>query len=447
MLKSKKRILVLGGGFAGVDCTRKLEQYFQNRDEIEITLVSDDNFLLFTPMLPQVASGTVTPRHIVMPLRSLCKKSRIYESTVRDIDPISKHVTLEGTPEKRGVRIHYDYLVIALGSETNFFGLKNVEKYSFTMKTLTDALSLRNRLIDMLEQAENETHEELKRHLLSFVIVGGGFAGVETAGEINDFLHDALNYYHNIKKEDINVVIIEALSSILPGFNQKLVEYAHNKLEKNGIKILLDTVVSDFDGKNIIVNKSTKATSAVKSKTIIPSYTLVWAAGITPVDIIKKSVFKTKKGRIIVNEFLELPDFFGVFAIGDCSRFDESTNKSYPPTAQLAEAHAKLVAYNIKQMVSNNEKKKFDYNWKGQSAIIGKRSGIAYVLGCKVTGFWAWLVWINYYLSKMPNLEKRLRVWLDWNIDLFFTRDISRYGFKRKILKEYQELDEVDDVW
>jgi len=447
MLKSKKRILVLGGGFAGVDCTRKLEQYFQNRDEIEITLVSDDNFLLFTPMLPQVASGTVTPRHIVMPLRSLCKKSRIYESTVRDIDPISKHVTLEGTPEKRGVRIHYDYLVIALGSETNFFGLKNVEKYSFTMKTLTDALSLRNRLIDMLEQAENETHEELKRHLLSFVIVGGGFAGVETAGEINDFLHDALNYYHNIKKEDINVVIIEALSSILPGFNQKLVEYAHNKLEKNGIKILLDTVVSDFDGKNIIVNKSTKATSAVKSKTIIPSYTLVWAAGITPVDIIKKSVFKTKKGRIIVNEFLELPDFFGVFAIGDCSRFDESTNKSYPPTAQLAEAHAKLVAYNIKQMVSNNEKKKFDYNWKGQSAIIGKRSGIAYVLGCKVTGFWAWLVWINYYLSKMPNLEKRLRVWLDWNIDLFFTRDISRYGFKRNILKEYQELDEVDDVW
>ena len=447
MLKSKKRILVLGGGFAGVDCTRKLEQYFQNRDEIEITLVSDDNFLLFTPMLPQVASGTVTPRHIVMPLRSLCKKSRIYESTVRDIDPISKHVTLEGTPEKRGVRIHYDYLVIALGSETNFFGLKNVEKYSFTMKTLTDALSLRNRLIDMLEQAENETHEELKRHLLSFVIVGGGFAGVETAGEINDFLHDALNYYHNIKKEDINVVIIEALSSILPGFNQKLVEYAHNKLEKNGIKILLDTVVSDFDGKNIIVNKSTKATSAVKSKTIIPSYTLVWAAGITPVDIIKKSVFKTKKGRIIVNEFLELPDFFGVFAIGDCSRFDEPTNKSYPPTAQLAEAHAKLVAYNIKQMVSNNEKKKFDYNWKGQSAIIGKRSGIAYVLGCKVTGFWAWLVWINYYLSKMPNLEKRLRVWLDWNIDLFFTRDISRYGFKRKILKEYQELDEVDDVW
>ena len=227
-MEPKKRILILGGGFAGVDCTRMLEKYFQNRDEIEITLVSDDNFLLFTPMLPQVASGTVTPRHIVMPLRSLCKKSRIYESVIRDIDPVNKHVTLEGTPEKRGVRIHYDYLVIALGSETNFFGLQNVEKHSFTMKTLADALSLRNRLIDMLEQAENETREELKQHLLTFVVVGGGFAGVETAGEINDFLHDALNYYHNINKVDINVIIIEALSSILPGFNKKLVKFAHN---------------------------------------------------------------------------------------------------------------------------------------------------------------------------------------------------------------------------
>ena len=442
----KKRILVLGGGFAGVDCTRKLERYFQSNYDVEITLVSDDNFLLFTPMLPQVASGTIMPRHIVMPLRSLCEKARIYESAVRDIDPIGKHVTLEGTPEKRGVRIHYDYLIIALGSETNFFGLKNVEKHSFTMKTLADALSLRNRIIDMLEQAENEINEEIKRRLLTFVVVGGGFAGIETAGEINDFLHDALNYYHNIKTDDINVVIIEATSGILPGFNKKLIEYAHNKLEKNGVKILLDTVVSDFDGGNVTINKSTNTTS-MKSETIILSHTLVWAAGITPVEIIKNSVFKTKKGQIITNEFLEVENFSGIFAIGDCSRFSDRINKNYPPTAQLAEAHAKLAAYNIKQMINGNEKKKFEYNWKGQSAIIGKRSGIADVMGGKVTGFLAWLIWINYYLSKMPNFEKRLRVWLDWNIDLFFRRDISRYGFKRNILKEYQELDEVDDVW
>ena len=261
MALTKKRILVLGGGFAGVDCTRKLESYFHSDYDIEITLVSDDNFLLFTPMLPQIVAGTIAPRHIVMPLRALCKKARIYESVVRDIDPVQQHVTLEGTPEKIGVRIHYDYLVIALGSETNFFGLKNVKKHSFRMKTLADAISLRNRLIDMLEQAENEKNPKIKERLLTFVIVGGGFAGVETAGEINDFLHDAVSYYHNTKKEDIHVVLVEAASTILQGFNKRLTEYAHNKLEKNGIKIILENAVTSFDGKNVILNKLSKPSS------------------------------------------------------------------------------------------------------------------------------------------------------------------------------------------
>ena len=438
---------MLGGGFAGVDCTRKLESYFKSNYDIELTLVSDDNFLLFTPMLPQVVAGTITPRHIVMPIRALCKKARIYESVVRDIDPVQQHVTLEGTPEKIGARIHYDYLVIALGSKTNFFGLNDVERNSFTMKTLADAISLRNRIIDMLEQAENEKNSEIKKRLLTFVIVGGGFAGVETAGEINDFLHDAISYYHNTKKEDIQVILVEAASTILQGFNEKLTAYAHKKLEKNGIKILLQNTVTSFDGKNVVINKLSKPSTSNDSKKVIDSHTLVWTAGVTPVEIIQNSIFKIKKGKIIVNEFLEIPNHPGVFAIGDCSQFDDEVNNKFPPTAQLAEAHAKLVAYNIKQAIENKEKKKFEYNWKGQSAIIGKHSGIAEVMGMKITGFWAWILWRNYYLTKMPNIEKRIRVWLDWNIDLFSRIDISRYGFKRDTSKEYRELDEVDDVW
>ena len=438
---------MLGGGFAGVDCTRKLESYFQSNYDIELTLVSDDNFLLFTPMLPQVVAGTITPRHIVMPLRALCKKARIYESVVRDIDPVQQHVTLEGTPEKIGARIHYDYLVIALGSKTNFFGLNDVERNSFTMKTLADAISLRNRIIDMLEQAENEKNSEIKKRLLTFVVVGGGFAGVETAGEINDFLHDAISYYHNTKKEDIQVILVEATSTILQGFNEKLTAYAHNKLEKNGIKILLQNAVTSFDGKNIVINKLSKSSTGNDSKKVIDSHTLVWTAGVTPVEIIQKSIFKVKKGKIIVNEFLEIPDYPEIFAIGDCSQFDDEINNKFPPTAQLAEAHAKLAAYNIKQAIENKEKRKFEYNWKGQSAIIGKHYGIAEVMGMKITGFWAWVLWRNYYLTKMPNLEKRIRVWIDWNIDLFSRIDISRYGFKRDTSMEYRELDEVDDVW
>ena len=440
---AKKRILVLGGGFAGVDCTRKLESYFQSNYDIEITLVSDDNFLLFTPMLPQVVAGTITPRHIVMPLRALCKKARIYESVVRDIDPIQQHVTLEGTPEKIGIRIHYDYLVIALGSKTNFFGLNDVEKNSFTMKTLADAISLRNRIIDMLEQAENEKNTKIKQRLLTFVVVGGGFAGVETAGEINDFLHEAVSYYHNIKRDDVRVMLVEASTTILRGFNENLSKYAYNRLEKNGIKILLQNTVTSFDGKIATIKKLSTSASEV----IIDSHTLIWTAGITPVEIIQNSVFKIKNGKIIVNEFLEIPNHPSIFAIGDCSQFDNEINNKFPPTAQLAEAHAKLAAYNIKQIIENKEKKKFEYKWKGQSAIIGKRYGLAEVMGMKITGFWAWLLWRNYYLTKMPNIEKRIRVWLDWNIDLFSRVDISRYGFKRDASKEYRELDEVDDVW
>jgi len=298
----------LGGGFAGVDCTKKLENYFQSNYDIEITLVSDDNFLLFTPMLPQIVAGTITPRHIVMPLRALCKKARIYESVVRDIDPIQQHVTLEGTPEKIGIRIHYDYLVIALGSKTNFFGLNDVERNSFTMKTLADAISLRNRIIDMLEQAENEKNSKIKQRLLTFVVVGGGFAGVETAGEINDFLNEAISYYHNIKQADVHVILVEAVGTILQGFNESLSEHAHNKLEKNGIKILLQHAVTSFDGKNVIIKKLPSTLSNVKHEAMIDSHTLVWTAGVTPVEIIKNSAFKLKNGKIIVNEFLEIPN-------------------------------------------------------------------------------------------------------------------------------------------
>src|SRR5574337_1294302 len=195
-----KRILVLGGGFAGVECVRKLESYFPNENDIQITLVSGDNFFLFTPMLPQVASGTIETRHIVIPVRTLLKKTKFYEVEVKNIDPYGKTVTLSGTKEKRGISLHYDYLVLALGSQTNFFGMDQLAKLAYSMKTLNDAVVLRNRAIDMLEQADNETNPILKKSLLTFVIVGGGFAGIETAGELMDLLHDARKYYPNIEK-------------------------------------------------------------------------------------------------------------------------------------------------------------------------------------------------------------------------------------------------------
>ena len=447
MAKTKKRVVVLGGGFAGLECIRRLESYFMRDFDIEIVLVSEDNFLLFTPMLPQVASGMIETRHIIMPIRALIEKTIFYEDRIRNIDPFGKIVTLSGTSEKRGISLHYDFLVIALGSQTNFFGLTNVEEHAYTMKTLNDAMILRNRIIDMLEQSENETNPILRKSLLTFVVVGGGFAGIETAGELIDFVLDARKYYPHISKQDIRVVVLEALSSILPGFSEKLAKFAYEKLIQRGIDIRLNTTVTSFDGTEVLVksleNRENKNIEAIQTKT------LVWTAGVTPVDTIKNSIFKTEKGKIIVDEFLEIPDFSGVFAIGDCCQTIEPvTKKPYAPTAQLAEAHGKIAAHNLYALIRNKQKKNFEYKSKGQMAIIGKRSGIASIFGMSIHGFLAWWLWRSVYLSKISRLEKRVRVLLDWTIDLFFDRDISRLKYlKRESSKEYKELDEVDDVW
>ncbi len=451
MARNKKKIVILGGGFAGLECTRKLEEYFKDDSEIEIVLVSEDNFLLFTPMLPQVASGMIETRHIVMPIRTITKKAIFYEGRVKNIDPYGKIVNLWGSGNKRGISLHYDFLIVALGSETNFFGMNDLEKNAFQMKTLNDAVMVRNRIIDMLEQAENEINPILKKSLLTFVIVGGGFAGIETAGEIMDLLLDVRKYYPNIKREDIRVIVLEALPNILPGFTVSLANFAQEKLTDHGIEIKLQTAVTSFDGDEVMIKKLNVDKDKVDESEIssIQSKTVIWTAGVTPVNTIKRSLFKTDRGKIVVDKNLEVIDFPGVFAIGDCALFfDPKTMKPYAPTAQIAEAQAKVAATNLYSIIKNKEKTEFVYESKGQMAIIGKRTGIASFMGMNIHGLLAWILWRNVYLSKIPTWDKRFRVFLDWAADTLFDRDISRLKFmRREPEKEYKVLDEVDDVW
>ena len=452
MVKNKKKIVILGSGFAAVECARQLEAEFGKDPGIELVMIGEDNFLLFTPMLPQVASGMIETRHIVFPIRTICKKTKFYEGRIKNIDPYGKLVTIWGTGDKRSISIHYDFLVVALGSETNFFGMADVEKNAYTMKTLNDAVMLRNRVIDMFEQAENETNPILRKSFLNFVVVGGGFAGIETAGELMDLLLDARKYYPTIHKEDLKVIVLEAMGEILPGFNKKLADFAKKKLIERGIDIQLKKAVTSFDGNEVIIKtldetpKDSIDQSEVES---IITKTLIWTAGVTPVNTIKRSMFKTEKGKLLVNDFLEVTNFPGVFAIGDCALFiDPITNRPVPPTAQIAESQAKMAAKNLISLIQNSEQEKFVYHSKGQMAIIGKRSGIATFLGVNISGFVAWLIWRNVYLSKIPTFDKKTRVLLDWIIDLFFDRDISRLKLmKREAEKEYKLLDEVDDVW
>jgi NADH:ubiquinone reductase (H+-translocating) len=451
-LARKKKIVILGGGFAGVECTRQLESKFGNDPDMELVMVSEDNFLLFTPMLPQVASGMIETRHIVLPIRTICKKTKFYEGRVKNIDPFGKLVNLWGTGDKRSISIHYDFLVVALGSETNFFGMADVEKNAYTMKTLNDAVVLRNRIIDMLEQAENETNPILRKSFLNFVVAGGGFAGIETAGELMDLILDARKHYPTIHKDDLKVVVIEALPMILPGFNEKLAEFAKQKLIERGIDIKLQTAITSFNGNEVTtksIDQNPKDPVDESKVDSIRTKTLIWTAGVTPVNTIKRSMLKTDRGKVIVNDYLEVEGFPGVFAIGDCALFlNPETKRPFPPTAQIAEAQAKTAAKNLTALIKNSEKEKFEYHSKGQMAIIGKRSGIATFLGMNISGFWAWLIWRNVYLSKIPTMDKQIRVFLDWVIDLFFDRDISRLKMmKHEDEKEYKLLDEVDDVW
>ena len=452
MVKNKKKIVILWSGFAAVECAKKLEKEYWDNPEIEIVMIGEDNFLLFTPMLPQVASGMIETRHIVFPIRTICKKTKFYEGRIKNIDPYGKLVTLWGTRDKRGISIDYDFLVIALGCETNFFGMADVEKNAYTMKTLNDAVLLRNRVIDMFEQAENETDPVLRKGMLNFVVVGGGYAGIETAGELLDLLLDIRKYYPSIQKDDVKVIVLEAMGEILGGANKKLADFAKKELIKRGMDIRLKQTVTSFDGNEVMVkslDETPKDSIDQSEKNSIITKTLIWTAGITSVSTIKRSIFKTDKGKIVVNRFLDIKEFPDVFAIGDCALFiDPITNRPLPPTAQIAEAQAKLAAKNLISIINNSQKEEFVYQSKWQLAIIGKRTGIATILGMNISGFLAWLIWRNVYLSKVPTFDKKTRVFLDWMIDLFFDRDVSRLNYiKRETEKEYKLLDEVDDLW
>ena len=440
----RQRVVILGGGFAGVECAKRLQRGLRSNPDVEIVLVSEDNFLLFTPMLPQVASGTIQTRNIVVPIRTIVKKATFYEGRVKDIDPGARRVSLWGTPERPGVILDYDYLVVALGSETNFFGMSDLENNAFQMKTLNDAVTVRNRVIDMLEQANNEKDEDVKRSLLTFVIVGGGFAGIETAGELNDLLNDAIKYYPGIDIRETFVSVLEALPAILPGFSERLAKFAQFRMEREGIQIRLRTAVTGFDGNDVrIKDLNGNVEESIQTKTVI------WTAGVTPVNTIKRSIFKADRGKMLVNEYLEAEGYRGVFAAGDCALcVDPATKKPFAPTAQLAEAQAKRVAGNLSALLNGRKMEPFSYKPRGQMAVIGKRTGIASVFGISLQGMLAWFLWRNIYLSKVPTASKRVRLLLDWLNDALFDRDIARLKFmgKHKV-KEYESLNQVDDFW
>jgi NADH dehydrogenase len=422
------RILILGSGFAGIEVLKRLQRKLRKKNNIDITLVSRDNFLLFTPMLHEVSSGMIEIRHIVTPIRGFCNKANFYEANVQSIDLQNKKVVIthkigkqsEPTPYEQHV-LGYDYLVIALGSEMTFFGMEDIKRHSFAMKSIDDAIVLRNHVINILEQASIEQeNSDLRKSLLTFVVVGGGFGGVETAGELNDFVKETVReFYKNIFMTDIKIILVNSHDKILPELGEKLGDFALQKLKENGVQFIMNTHVKG----------ATATTARLDNGTVIGTYTLIWTAGVSPSKVVSDlACDHDKHHRIICNNYLELSGYGGeVYALGDCASItDPHTEKPYPPTAQHAIRQGKVAAKNIVSSIEGKRKKQnFDYKTKGMMAEIGKRAGVAELFGFKIHGFLAWWLWRTFYLSNLPTIKKKLKVMGDWTMDLIYKPDVA----------------------
>lgn len=411
-----KRILILGGGFAGAYTAHHLEKRLRRRSDVEVLLVARENFVLFTPMLHEVAGSDVADTDIVQPLRKMLRRTRIGIAEIQSIDLAKKTVRIVHHELLQPYELIYDQLVLALGAVTNFYHTPGLEEHALTMKTLGDAILVRNRIVDALELADNQVNEADRRKTLTVVVAGGGFAGVETAGAVNDLFRGAIKFYPHLNNSMLRVVVVHAGDHILPELGESLGRYALEKLSRRGVEIRLQTRVAGFDGQEVSLGDGTK----------IPSRMLIWTAGITPSPLVSSLPCATQRGRIVANECLQVPDWPGVWALGDCALVPDPLNpgKFYPPTAQHATRQAAVLARNLVATLEGRPPEPFKFKMIGALAAIGRRAGVAEIYGLKFSGILAWWLWRGIYLSKLPGFQKKVRVMLDWTLDLLFSKAI-----------------------
>jgi NADH dehydrogenase len=417
-IERRKRIIILGGGFGGLYAALRLENTLARDPEVEILLVNRENFFLFTPMLHEVAASDLDLTHIVNPVRKLLKRVQFFDGDVDDIDLPGRKVVVSHGAEHHAHELEYDHLVIALGSITNFFNLPGLQERALTMKSLGDAIYLRNKLISHLEEADFECCAPERQELLTFVVAGGGFAGVETIASLNDFVREALRFYPNLREDMLRIVLVHPGPVILPELGEKLGAYAQTKLAARKVEIRINTRVTGISVSRVELSDGSA----------IPTKMLVWTAGTSPNPLLEKLPCPKERGRLLVNEFLEVPDWPGVWALGDCALVpDPQTGKFCPPTAQHALREGKILAENLLATVRGGRKKPFVFTTIGQLATIGRRTGVANIMGVNFSGFLAWWLWRTIYLSKLPRFEKKVRVALDWTLDLLFSKDLVQF--------------------
>ena len=411
---SKKRVLILGGGFAGAYSALRLQKELRGAPDIEVLLVAQENFVLFTPMLHEVAGSDAAATDVVQPLRKMLRHTNVLIGDIESIDLEKNLVNVRQTDSVH--ELTYDHVILALGSVSNFYHTPGIEEHALTMKTLGDALAIRNRAIDALELADVEPDENLRKAVMTVVAVGAGFAGVETVGAVNDLMRSALKFYNNLSEDMLRIVLVDAGKMILPELGESLGRYSETQLRRRGVEVHLNTAVKGYDGKEVVLGDDTR----------IATNLIIWTAGITPAPIAASLPCAQSRGRVVANEYLQVPSWSGVWALGDCAQVPDLTNpgKFCPPTAQHATRQAPIVAQNVVATIRGQALKPFKFKTLGLLATIGSRTGVAEIMGFHFSGLIAWAMWRAIYLSKLPGLQKKVRVALDWTLDLFFSKDI-----------------------
>src|SRR6476660_9679476 len=413
------RIVIAGGGFAGLYAAMHFDKRLARRADVEVTLISRENFILFTPMLHEVAAGDLYPGDIVNPLRRILRHVKFVEADVQTVDLDKRIVHCTGGVADRELEFEFDHLLLTLGSETNFFNMYGLRDWAVTMKSLSDAAMLRNRMVALLEEASLQSDEAARKQLLTFVTAGGGFAGTETTGAVNDFVRETVRYYPQLREDLIRVVVVHPGNFILPELGEELGRYAERKLRERKVEVIKGPRVANYDGAVVTLSDGTS----------IPTATLIWTAGVKPSPVIASLPCQKERGRLLVNEDMSVPGVSGLWAAGDCAAIPDvksGSGKFYPPTAQHGLRQGVVVAKNIEAAILGRLPKPFDFKMLGQLASIGHRTGVAMVFGIKFSGFIAWWFWRSVYLMKLPRLAKKLRVMASWTLDIFFGQEIEQ---------------------
>lgn len=426
-----KRILILGGGFGGINTLKFVQKKFKHDSNIKISIVSQNNYFIYTPMLTHVTSGLLRANDISVPIRKLCKQAEFYHATISSINLKEKLVTITRTFDGKVHALEYDYLVLSLGNVINFFGSENIEKHAFTIKTAEDAMAINHHLINMLESAAQTSDKSFQKKLMTFTVAGASFAGTEMIGEINQFIRDAAkHFYPSIDSENISMNLVASRDFILTGLGETLGRTAGKLLSQVGVDIFTNTKVVDA-GEDFV---------KLDDGTTIPCMTLVWVTGsVIPPVISEIDCIHDKNSKLVVDQYLRLLEHKDVFALGDSALIiDPLTGKPYPPTALHSISESATVAHNLHSTIyDKNDLRPFYFNSPYTMTTLGKKVAVAVLHGMRYSGAIAWILWRIHYLKGLPLFEKKFRVGSSWILDLLFKRDLTFFGtIKTKTLSK-----------